>query len=276
MVGAEGIEVADARTVRTKPLALILCMGVTAFAQDSSVLSQSGQQLFISDCSGCHGLDGRGGEHGPNIATSVEVQRLDDREVLQILHNGIPAAGMPAFRSFDNNQLNAILSYLRVLQGKHSGERVNGNAEKGRALFFGKARCSECHMIAGQGGFIASDLSGYGSQHSPDIIRNAIIDPNKNLDPRHRAVVAVTRDGHAYRGMALNEDNFSLQLQTLDGTFHFFEKSGLARLEHESRSIMPANYGSTLSESDLDDLVAFLAMTTTGKPQLKAEGDDEP
>ena len=128
-------------------------------------------------------------------------------------------------------------------------------------------------MVSGLGGFIGPDLSSYGNQHSPDVIRNAILDPNKNLDPRHRTVTAVTRDGQRYTGIALNEDNFSLQLQTLDGAFHFFNKSILARLEHEPRSIMPSNYGSTLSRSELGDLVSYL--TRVGAGQASNAGEDD-
>src|SRR5260370_8245140 len=116
-------------------------------------------------------------------------------------------------------------------------------------------------MSAGDGGFIGADLSSYGNQQSADVIRNVILDPNKNLDPRHRTVTAVTRDGQRYTGVALNEDNFSLQLQTLDGTFHFFNKSALARLEHEPRSLMPSNYGSTLNPGQLDTLFSYLTTT---------------
>ena len=36
-------------------------------------------------------------------------------------------------------------------------------ASRGETLFFGKAGCSGCHMVAGQGGFIASDLSALRS-----------------------------------------------------------------------------------------------------------------
>ncbi len=245
-----------------------------ASAQNELEKVDAGQQLFTSNCSGCHGLDGRGGEHGPNIATRGEVQRLEDRDIFHIVRDGIAGAGMPPFRSLlDNGQINAVVSYVRVLQGKHAVVQVKGNPEKGRSLFFGKARCSECHTIAGQGGFIASDLSGYGKQHSPDVIRSAIIDPNKNLDPRHGTVTAVTRDGQKYTGIARNEDNFSLQLQTLDGMFHFFEKANLARVEHERRSIMPSNYGSRLTRSELDDLVSFLAAAPG--TQASSGGDEE-
>lgn len=238
--------------------------------------SQMGQQLFSSNCSGCHGLDGRGGEHGPNIATTAEVQRLSDRDIHGIVRDGIPTAGMPPFRvRFDAAQLDAVVSYVRVLQGKHVAVSVPGNPQKGRSLFFGKARCSECHMIAGQGGFIGSDLTGYGNQHSPDTVRTAILDPNKNLDPRHRIVTALTRDGRRYTGLARNEDNFSLQLQTVDGAFHFIDKSTLAHLDHESRSLMPSNYGSVLSPGDLHDLVSYLVTAELGQTS-KAGEDDEP
>jgi cytochrome c oxidase cbb3-type subunit 3 len=237
---------------------------------------QAGQQLFSSNCAGCHGLDARGGEHGPNIATTSEVQRLGDRDILRIVRDGISGAGMPAFRSkFDDAQLQAVVSYVRVLQGKEAVVSVRGDPTKGHSLFFGKAKCSECHMVDGKGGFIGPDLSDYGAQHAPDVIRNAIVNPNKNLDPRHRTVIAVTRDGQKYTGRALNEDNFSLQLQTLDGTFHFFDKSTLAHLEHEPRSIMPSNYGSMLSSGNLDDLVSYL-MTAAAQQTRRTGGDDEP
>jgi cytochrome c oxidase cbb3-type subunit III len=285
MAGAKGIESKNAPAMKSALLAAALSLGIVlpqlrSQATQRNALHggspQMGQQLFSSNCSGCHGLDGHGGEHGPNIATTAEVQRLSDRDILGIVRDGIPAAGMPPFRSkFDTAQLNAVVSYVRTLQGKNTAVSVPGDPERGRSLFFGQPRCSECHMIAGKGGFIGSDLTGYGDQHSPDIIRSAILEPNKNLDPRHRTVTVVTRDGQKFTGKALNEDNFSLQLQGLDGTFNFFDKSTLAHLDREPRSIMPSNYGSILSPSDLDDLVSYLMKS--GAPRASRPGeDDEP
>jgi cytochrome c oxidase cbb3-type subunit III len=283
MVGAKGIEIANAPAMRNLILACAVCVGIALPESGSQAKQRSaadggspqlGQQLFSSNCAGCHGLDGHGGEHGPNIATTPEVQRLSERDVLGVVRDGIPAAGMPAFRSkFDNPQLDAVVSYLRVLQGKHAAASVPGNPERGRSLFFGKAHCSECHMVAGKGGFIGPDLTSYGNQHAPDVIRDAIIDPNKNLDPRHRTFTVVTPNGRRYTGIALNEDNFSLQLQTLDGTFHFFDKSKLAHVEHEPRSLMPSNYGSMFSRGELDDLVSYL--TTADTRQVPTAGGDE-
>ncbi|MBV9267120.1 MAG: c-type cytochrome [Acidobacteriaceae bacterium] len=231
----------------------LVSFGLCAAAQ------QPGQQFFSSACASCHGLDGRGGEHAPNIATDANVQALTDRDLVRIVRNGIPSAGMPGFgSSLDEAQLPAVVQYLRTLQGQRKAVLIGGNAEHGRKLFFGSAQCSSCHMIGGRGGFLGADLSSYVSGHGPDEIREAIVDPNKNLDPRHGAVVVTSRDGTKYTGMIRNEDNFSLQMQTDDGAFHFFDKSAVARIEHSARSLMPADYESKLGKQGVDDVIVFL------------------
>ncbi|MBV8553046.1 MAG: c-type cytochrome [Acidobacteriaceae bacterium] len=237
--------------------------------------SEVGQQLFSSTCAACHGLDGRGGEHAPNIATSANVQQLSDQDLTRIVSNGIPAAGMPGFRSsLNKTQIDAVIKYVRSLQGQDGAVSVPGDPDRGRVLFFGKARCSQCHMIRGEGGFLAADLSGYGKTHSPAAIRESIVDPNKNLDPRHGTVIVVTLSGKKYTGVVRNEDNFSLQMQTADGNFHFFDKSELVRIDYQKQSSMPSTYGTELTSANLDDLVCYL-VKTPGTPPAPAEKNDD-
>jgi putative heme-binding domain-containing protein len=232
--------------------------------------ARSGRKIFDSVCSGCHGLDGLGGERGPNIATRAEVLGLSDEETLHILQSGIPEAGMPAFGTLDAVKIRAVLSYLRVLQGGSKTVSVPGDPQRGKSLFFGKADCAKCHMINGAGGFLGADLSSYGSSASIAEIRSAITDPNKDLDPQARAVLVTTRQGRQFTGVARNEDNFSLQLQTVDGTFHLFAKSDLEHLEHQPKSLMPSDYGSALSAGELDDLVSYLLSAARAAKQAQA------
>jgi cytochrome c oxidase cbb3-type subunit III len=256
------------------PYLVPLAQGQNAGANDLRA-SDEGQQLFSSNCAACHGLDGRGGEHAPNIATSARVQQFSDSQLLNIIGNGMSGAGMPGFKSSLNPaQLNLLVAYLRILQGRNTDKSVTGDPARGRTLFFGKARCSECHMIEGQGGFLGADLSGYGTGRAAGQIREAIINPDKNLDPRSRIVIVTMRDGRVYRGLARNEDNFSLQLQTLDSSFHLLNKASVRRIEHEPRSFMPANYGSELSRTELDDLVSYLAGLKNGQPAARSDEDD--
>lgn len=231
---------------------------------------QVGQQQFAR-CAACHGLDGRGGEHAPNIATDPKVQALSDRDLLHIVRLGIPSAGMPEFgSSLDNAQMHAVVTYLRILQGQGKPAiSLTGDPQHGRFLFFGSAGCSSCHTINGQGGFLGADLSGYGSTHAPAEIREAIVDPNKNLDISHGTVVVIAKSGGTYTGVLCNEDNFSLEMLSADGSFHFFDKSAIARIDHPAESLMPSQYKSKLGNKDLDDLVSYLARSSANQPDAK-------
>jgi len=238
--------------------------------------SNEGQKIFSSTCAACHGLDGRGGEHAPNIATEPRVQGMDDDALAKVITNGIPAAGMPGFgSSLKPEQIRAVVTYLRTLGGGVSGGPVTGDAAKGKILFFGKAQCADCHIVGGSGGFLASDLSSYGHTHSAEGIRKAILDPNEDRPPRNNAITVITREGKKYRGALRNEDNFSLQMQTADGRFHLFDKADLKKIEHEPVTLMPSDYGSKLTTSELDDLVRFLSNGTHAVTEKEADDDSQ-
>jgi cytochrome c oxidase cbb3-type subunit III len=235
-----------------------------------------GAAIFASNCATCHGADGRGGEHAPNIATAPEVQHLADHDLAGIVKNGIPGAGMPAFSSLNPQQVDEVVSYLRVLQGRGDIVKLPGDPARGEALFFGKAKCSDCHMVNGKGGFIGSDLSFYGAVARPDQIRAIILDPDKNLPPQKKATTVVTLAGQKLTGMLKVNDNFSLSLQTPDGAFHFLPRSELAQIDIGSRSLMPA--ASTLSSKEVDDVVSYLLHTAAENPSSqssKADDDDD-
>lgn len=239
-------------------IAILICAGL-ATGQSSDKKESAGKQAYAAVCAGCHGLDGKGGERAPDIANRQRVRELSDAAILRILQNGVPNTSMPSFRSLGDEKLQVILTHVRELQGFRSAGVVPGNADNGKALFFAKGGCANCHMVSGSGGFFASDLSSYGQGHSPESIRRAIVAPNRELDPRRRVVIATLARGETLEGLARNEDNFSLQLLTRDGTLHLLYKSSLSMLAYREESAMPADYESRLSAQELDDLVKFLA-----------------
>jgi putative heme-binding domain-containing protein len=246
--------------------------------RDSKPVSTRGKQTFASTCASCHGLDGRGGERAPNIAESPKLRRLSDAQVGHIIENGIPGTGMPAFHSLESPDIKAVVTYLRTLQGIKKTVKLPGNPDRGERVFFGKAGCSTCHMAAGKGGFIATDLSGYARTHDAEETRSAITNPTPDSDRQARMVTAYIRGGVKYVGRIRNEDNFSLQLQALDGTFHFVPKSDLESLDYSSQPLMPADYGSTLSPDELNDVVSYLmsvAKAGARQPEAPKKGFEE-
>jgi len=266
---------------------LFLTYGTEASSQNKPVATATskgnadnvttGKQTYSASCAGCHGLDGRGGERAPDIVTRPQVRQLSDAALLQVLQNGVANTSMPSFRFLDSKTRRSVVAYIRTLQGAASSLKLPGNSERGKEIFFKKGSCSDCHMVHGQGGFFASDLSGYAAGRSQESVRDAIVSPNRDLDPRRRTVVATLRNGGSLEGLARNEDNFSLQLLTPDGAVHLLSKSSLASLTYRDQSPMPADYGAKLSAAELDDLVKFLFASAekNSSRNSKEEPDDD-
>lgn len=243
--------------------------------QKSSGVSVEGQRIFAGNCAACHGLDGQGGERGPDIANRREIQRRTDQALFRIVHDGVPGTGMPSFRALGTPAIHAVIQHLRELQNHGKSEPLPGDPKNGETLFSGKAECSSCHMVKGQGGFIASDLSSFASGRHVAKIRDAITTPGKITDSRKSAMVVTAGDGETYRGVVRNEDNFSLQMQTLDGAFHLFRKAELRSFEYESRPLMPDDYGVKLTRREIDDLISYLMSTSSGDKHKPATNDEE-
>ncbi|HKF25206.1 MAG TPA: c-type cytochrome [Candidatus Acidoferrum sp.] len=222
---------------------------------------QEAKSTFENICAACHGLDGRGAERGPDIVSRRETAGKSDADLLAVVREGRPGKGMPGFAGLGETQISGLVAYLRELQGTGKQQVSGGDARRGRELFFGKGRCSECHMAAGQGGFFAADLTGFAAKKNADELRAAILRPGMGRDPRKGPVTVKLADSTVLSGMPRNEDNFSLQLQTPDGSFHLLKKSQIVSLERAATAAPTAEHGRTLAANELDDLVGFLVRT---------------
>ncbi|MGP0020294.1 MAG: c-type cytochrome [Candidatus Sulfotelmatobacter sp.] len=252
------------RTVRTAAvakigLALIFLAAIgTTLAQNGKESTSSpqpelrGKSVFELKCATCHGLDGLGGEHAPDIVRRLAMRTLSDQALLDLIHEGITEAGMPGFANLGKEDDRALVAYMRFLQGKSAGDSSPGDSVRGRNLFFGKANCSACHS---RGQFVAEDLTGFARDHEMGEIREMVLRP---AGDRPEAVTAVAGDGRKFSGMIRNEDNASLQLQDEDGRFYLLMKSSLMSVQRKTGEPMPLDYGQRLSTSDLDDLVAYI------------------
>ena len=251
------------------------CCCICADAQKRATppAGELGAKLFPANCGSCHGIDGRGGERAPDIATRRDVQKLSDDALAKIIREGIPGTGMPPFGSLGSPKIQALVRQMRRLQGEDTTSSLPGSPASGKALFFGRAGCSDCHMVSGAGGFIGSGLSVYARGKGAADIRAAIVNPAAKSQERGRLVAATTNDGQVLTGMVRNEDNFSLQLQTKDGAFHFLQKSSLRGLERRPESLMPSDYGTRLSAQDINDLISYLITTARTSNSAGTQSD---
>lgn len=254
-------------------LAVAFLLWVSSFpsllGQSAKSAADGGRNIYTSSCAGCHGLDGRGGDKGINIATNTTIKSFSDAQLLGIISNGVPGTGMPAFHSLGDNQVRAVIAYLRTIQGKVGSRTLPGDAKRGKNVFFGKGACSSCHTVSGEGGFTGPDLSAYASGFSAQAIRDEVTKAKRTPSEGYRAAVLTLPSGDRLEGLIRNEDNFSIQFQTKDGAFYLLQKSDLHGLDRLEASWMPTDYGERLSESELNDLVSYLMTVAPAAKPLK-------
>src|SRR5438105_2156517 len=120
-----------------------LCLWVSliafvAVAGAAAAQDPAGRSIFVSRCAGCHGTDGNGGELGPAITNRVPMR--GDPDLMAVIRDGIPAAGMPSFAMLTASESADLVRFLRTLQPRNGPQpprvslKINGRALAGIAL----------------------------------------------------------------------------------------------------------------------------------------------
>jgi len=124
------------------------------FAPDSGDALQQGREFFLTQCSGCHGIDGSGKTPvGLNLYPRVPdlraaaTQNLSDGEIHYIIENGVALTGMPAWGSEhrapagDSWKLVLFVRSLRLLTSEERAKQVAITSTH----YVGSRACEKCH-----------------------------------------------------------------------------------------------------------------------------------
>jgi putative heme-binding domain-containing protein len=227
------------------------------FANDPQA-AQDGRPMFRLFCSPCHGIKAEGGR-GPDLTRGTFSVGDSDEALFTVIANGATGTEMPEFQSrLGDENIWRIISYIRSTT-KREATPVAGDRAAGEKLFWNKGQCGACHMVGLKGGRMGPDLSRIGRTRSAAYLRESIVDVNADLTPGFYAVTVVTKDGKKISGVQRGYDNFSAQFMDASDKFYSFQRSDVARMERQFRSLMPDNYRKVFTDAELNDLVAYLA-----------------
>jgi putative heme-binding domain-containing protein len=222
---------------------------------------QRGGQLFSTRCTTCHG---DAGDQVPGVSVlSGRFRRVSsDEDLAALIKSGIPGTAMPQ-GNYSAAELTGLVAYLRSVSADRSWTTASttiapGDAQKGHALFHGKAECVTCHRVSGVGGFRGPNLSDIGAIRSDQSLRQSLLDPSAEIIPLNQEIRAVTRTGQTITGRRMNEDTYSLQL-VLDeqGRLVSLMKADLRQMAAVKTSPMPS-YKDRLKTDELADILAYL------------------
>ena len=131
------------------------------------------------------------------------------------------------------------------------------DASAGKAIVEGAGQCLTCHSINERGGVLGPDLSWIGILRTPESLTASLTNPNAHISSGYFTAVVETHTGNRIEGVALNEDDLSIQLRDTQGNPRSFIKSQLKDVRREPRSLMPS-YESKLSSGEIGHVIAYL------------------
>ncbi|MBV8864527.1 MAG: c-type cytochrome [Acidobacteriaceae bacterium] len=251
------------RLCRVGVIACILLSAAFVFAQDPDSAEKlaaspevaGGRAVFQQNCSFCHGIKARGASGPDLIHSSLVSHDVNGDLVGQVVRNGRPDKGMPAFQ-LTETQIRAIAAYLHSEAhlasttyqrgpGDYPLEKLLvGNAASGKVFF--KAKCAECHSPTG-------DLAHIATKYKPIDLQSRIAFPSGAVP----TVTVTDSAGKVFTGSQVYADEFVISLRDKNNWIHTWNRN-LVKIEIKDPLAAHENLLSTYTDENLHDLFAYL------------------
>jgi len=239
-------------------LATIFFLTTLCSAQDAA---EAGRWTFRVLCAPCHGIHADGGR-GPDLTLGTYNAGDQDADLLHVISRGVPGTEMAGYAGrVTDDELKQLVAYIRSVGHAQAPiqSNVKGSAAAGEQLFWNKGACGQCHRIGTKGTSLGPDLTRVGRQRSLAYLTASLVKPDADITPGYATVTVVTRDGKKITGVERNFDNFSAQFVDLSGKYYSFLREDVTSMTREPRSLMPSTYGTLFSETEMNDLLAYLS-----------------
>ncbi len=125
----------------------------------------------------------------------------------------------------------------------------------GRSVF--ARTCATCHTLFREGGKIGPDLTG-SQRTNPEYILSKVLDPNAVVARDYQVTLITTTDGRTLSGLVKEETSKVLTLQTQNEVIRL-AKTDIEDRRQSAQSMMPEGQLATMSDTEVRDLIAYLA-----------------
>ncbi|MGA8027442.1 MAG: cytochrome c [Bryobacteraceae bacterium] len=222
---------------------------------DSTGIS-AGRTLFKQDCGFCHAPDARGAS-GPDLIRSALVSHdVNGNLIGQVVRNGRPEKGMPAFPLSDA-QILQIADFLHAevklaatvysRETEYPLERLLvGKPEAGKSFFNGSGGCAQCHSPTG-------DLAHIASKYKAIDLQTRIAFPSGTAP----SLIVTEPSGKRFTGEQVYADEFIISLRDKNGWIKTFNRNQV-KVEVHDRLAAHERLLTTYSDKNIHDLLAYL------------------
>ena len=142
-------------------------------------------------------------------------------------------------------------------------DALETTVEAGRAVF--DKNCTACHQAAGQGKLVGPQLDGVGTRGLPRVAED-VFAPYRNVDESFRTTVLNLSDGRVLTGLVRERKADEWIVVDATGKPQTIPASLIEESRTSASSIMPDNFGQTLTPADRTALLRYLLSLREQRP----------
>ncbi len=252
--------------LRVLPIFLWFLVPLIVFAQDPDDIARAradstsvsaGKTQFQQTCGFCHGPDGRGASGPDLIRSSLVSHDVNGNLIGQVVRNGRPEKGMPAFQLSDaeinniaqflHSQAKIAASVSQRIPSEYPVEKLLvGSADQGKAFFDGKGNCKSCHSPSG-------DLAHVASKYKPFDLQTRIVYPSG----LHPSVTVRDSSGRTFMGEQVYADEFLVSLRDKNGWVYTWKRDN-TQIEIRDPLAAHEKLLKIYTDKNVHDLFAYL------------------
>ena len=133
---------------------------------------------------------------------------------------------------------------------------LTGEAGRGQLVF--RKNCATCHRVGGEGHEVGPNLLATVPGKSSADLLVALIDPNREVDPKFVNYLMNTLDGKVVTGIVVADTPAVVTLRRADGAEEVVPREDIDTLKSTGLSLMPEGLEKNASPQEVADLLAYL------------------
>ncbi|MCR9291346.1 MAG: c-type cytochrome [bacterium] len=155
------------------------------------------------------------------------------------------------FGEVSSDRARVVADYAQALDQPVGSEALT----RGRGHF--ERLCAQCHQLSGIGVNVGAALTQI-HEKSPRQLLEAILDPNREVDPRYISYSVLLDDDRTLAGVIGSETASQIVLVESGGKPHTIRRSQITRLKSSGISLMPEGMEQQLTPTQMQELIVFL------------------
>jgi putative membrane-bound dehydrogenase-like protein len=192
-----------------------------------------------------------------SLLTALEEKRIGVSDLAATAREQLSRSGSRSMRvradrliktSGSTQKQQLVRSYLSQFDAQR--DRSNG-----AALF--KKHCAVCHVPDSRGRATGASLENL-SDRRDRVLVEAILDPNRAVDPKYQNYLVQTGDDRILSGVIEEEAGTSITLAHADGKRTTLNRSDIALMKNSGISLMPEGLEELLSPAAIQDIIHYL------------------